>query len=102
MDRDEAVGFQKTQEFIQEVVRIIVNQLKQIVDVFSVQSSYTSSQALGFQDNIASFAPELQYMIPGAMREPTAIENIVEFEQSTFVEPDGGNFDIAADLAVAH
>ena len=64
--------------------------------------SYTSSQALGFWDNIASFTPELQYMIPGAMWEPTAIKNIVELKQSTFVEPDGSNFDITADLAVAH
>ena len=102
MDRDEAVGFQKTQELIQEVVRIIANQLKQIVDIFSVQGSYMSSQALGFQDNIASFVPELHYTIPGTTREPTAIENIVEIEQPTFVEPDSGNFDITADLVVAH
>ena len=79
-----------------------MNQLKQIVDIFSVQGSYMSLQALGFQDNIASVTPELHYTIPGAMREPTAIENIVEIEQPTFVEPDGGDFDIAADLAVAH
>ena len=102
MDRDEVVGFQKTQEFTQEVVWIITNQLKQIVDVFLVQSSYTSSQALGFRDNIASFVPELQYTIPGVTQEPTAIENIIEFKQSTFIQPDGGNFDIVADLAVAH
>ena len=57
---------------------------------------------MGFQDNIASFAPELHYTIPGATQEPTAIENIVEIEQPTFVEPDGSDFDIAADLAVAH
>ena len=65
VDRNEAVGFQKTQELIQEVVRIITNQLKQIVDIFSVQSLYTSLQALGFWDNIASFTPELHYTIPG-------------------------------------
>ena len=102
MDRNEAVHFQKTQELIQEVVRIITNQLKQIVDIFSVQSSYTSSQALGFQDNIASFMPELHYTIPGVTREPTAIENIVEIKQPMFLEPDGSNFDIMANLAVAH
>jgi hypothetical protein len=63
-----------------------------ILNIIVFEIAKASSKATGWVDNnISSLAPELEDAVPGPRREATAIENVVEFKQVTFVEPDSSN-----------
>jgi hypothetical protein len=73
-----------------------------ILNIVVFEIAKSSSKATGWVDNISILAPELEDAVPGPRREATAIENVLEFKQVTFVESDSSNLHVTADFGKAH
>ena len=65
------------EEFIEKVVRILMDKLQKVVNVSLMKSSITTIHNL-FIDYIACLLPKLQYSEKSALRESTAEKNIVK------------------------
>jgi hypothetical protein len=59
VDRDESVCFEEVEEFVKEVIGVLVDELKEILCVIVVEMSKAASESLLLTHNIAGFAPEL-------------------------------------------
>jgi len=94
VDGNEAVGCQEIQKLVQEVVRVVANELKEIVKIFVIKMADTASDGLLFGYNVASFTPEPPDPEPGTTRKAAAIKDVLEVKQFTFIEPDSSNFDV--------
>ena len=86
MDGNEAVGCQEIQKLVQEVVWVVMNELKEIVKIFMIKMADTASDALLFKYNVARFLPEPPDLEPGMMRKATAIKDVLEVKQFTFID----------------
>src|ERR1700678_121391 len=102
VDRNEAVGCQEIQKLIQEVVRVVANELKEIVEIFVIKMVDMALDGLLFRYNVASFTPEPPDPEPGTTRKAAAIKDVLEVKQFTFIEPDSSDFDVLSDDVVAH
>ena len=45
VDRDEAIGLQKIEEFIKEVIRVFLDEAQQVLDIIMVKGSRATLQA---------------------------------------------------------
>ena len=45
VDRDEAIGLQKMEEFIKEVIRVFLDEAQQVLNIVMVKSSRVTLQA---------------------------------------------------------
>ena len=58
MNRNEAVCLEHLEEFIQEVVRIVTDEAKQVLDVIEVEVTNFPLNRSSWLDNIASILPK--------------------------------------------
>ena len=63
-----------------------MNELKEIVKIFMIKMADTASDALLFKYNVARFLPEPPDLEPGMMRKATAIKDVLEVKQFTFID----------------
>jgi len=78
MDRDESVGVEKGDKFIQEVVRIAANKLKEIIKVLTIKLTSTSTDPCWVIDDITCLPPELQDAKPGPLGDATAVKDLLQ------------------------
>jgi hypothetical protein len=78
MDRDEAIGLQKTEKFIKKVVRVFLNEVQQVLDIIVVEGLKAALQAPGRVYDISSFSPELENSVKCAFRKATAIQDVIK------------------------
>jgi hypothetical protein len=62
----------------------------------------TTMKSLVWVDNVTYLMPELENAEPSTSGESTALKNVLEMKQIMFKESDSCNFNITADLTVAH
>jgi len=71
--RNEAVCFEKMEEFIKKVVRVVTYQLKKIRDVFAVKIPCATSKAFVLGNDVTSLTPKPLHTVPGTLTEATAV-----------------------------
>ena len=67
MDRDESVGVEEGDKFIQEVVRIALNELEEIIKVLVIKLMSVTTDPCWVVDDITCLLPELQDAKPGPL-----------------------------------
>jgi hypothetical protein len=100
VDRDEPIGFEEIEEFIEEVIWIVVKELKKVMNVIVIEEAWAAMMTCWLEFDITCGVPQLDDTVPGAFRDVAAAENVVEVKHTIFEEIDRCDFDVAADRAV--
>jgi hypothetical protein len=87
-------------EFVQEVVRILSDKLEEVLDIVVIEEVMFAAVRGGIDDYITCALPKLEDMVEHLLGQPTALEDVFEIEQMAFEQADGGNLDVATDIAV--
>ena len=78
MDRDESVGVEEGDKFIQEVVRIASNELEEIIKVLAIKLTSATTDPCWVVDDITCLLPELQDVKPDPLRDATAVKDFLQ------------------------
>ena len=101
VNRKKAVGLEEIQQFMEIIVKILLIEKLEVMNVVVVKKLEVASKALCIRENIASVLPQLQDLIPCALGEAAALKDIREVKELSFkfVQSDGGNLDIVRESA---
>jgi hypothetical protein len=73
--RNESILLEQAEKFIKEVVGVVSDKPKKVLDVVSVQNLKTTATGATGTSDKTSLTPKFQDLEPSPFREPTAFQN---------------------------
>jgi hypothetical protein len=104
VDRNESVGLEEIEKFVEKEVRISLHKLQQILHVVTFEAARVPDDQAGclVGNHVAGRPPELEHAVERAFGHVAAKEDVVEWDKIAFEESDCCDFDIAADGTIHH
>jgi len=100
VNRDEAIGLEKIEEFVEKVIRIVADKLEEVLDVVTIEATDTTTSLGYIIDNIAGRTPQAKDAKESSTRDTAAQKNVMDGEETALKQPDGCDLEVAADRTV--
>jgi hypothetical protein len=86
----------------QKQVRAKLDKTQDVVDVVTVKKAGTTTLALGCWYHIPIATPEASNAKPRSARESKTLEDVLQFQSTVLIDPEGGNLQISTVVAIGH